>query len=880
MSFVPCCVHLPQKRYSPGLTINNIKQVINETIETNILRKPAPTRLRELIRQIRACRTAAEERAVVNTECAYIRSTFRETDCIWKCRNMAKLLYIHMLGYPAHFGQVECLKLAASAKYTDKRIGYLGAMLLLDERTDVHVLLTNCLKNDLNSPTQFVVGTALCTLAAIASPEMARDLCNDVERLIVSTNAFLRKKAILCAFRFVRRVPELMEDYLPKCEVFLADKNHGILIATITLITEMCEQSGPVLRYFKSIIPTLVRMLKSLTVTGYSPEHLVSGVSDPFLQVKILRLLRVLGHGDATQSEIMNDVLAQVATSTETSKNAGNAILYETVLTIMNVESENSLRVLAVNILGRFLLNNDKNIRFIGLLTLVKTVHKDMTAVQRHRITILECLSDGDPSIQRCAMELSFTLINTQNIEMVVRELLRYLESTDAEMKALCSSKIVLAAETYSPSIRWHLDVLLRILTIAGNNIRDDVISSTIQLISNSPQHEQRFITDKMWEAIMNMNQLENRQPLVQVAVWTIGEYGESGGFDEFELIEHYRQLLWAPQLSITTKQYILVSLAKISVRIDGCIPEIQNIINAFRVHMNIDLQQRANEFSQLFTNYKHLRTSLLEKMPKLKLSELTTSEYNADFASGESSEVEQQQQEEPVPAPEPSNQDILLDLLGDCFSSDGNGNNALAVVPVTQPAAPQSYLQTSFNQTGLSTMNNYNNNGPMAPGTDSFLDLLGIAAANQTHPSKQQTIDYTPATATIPAIEVYHKDDIHIRFLVHPQQTTVHDRETPSTTPARITVQTTNGSQTTIEKFLFQAAVPKAFVLTLREPSGTVMPPGGTIMQDLLIARQTAQSGGAAGGLRMKVRFSYEVENYSMMEQIDVNEFPSGFLR
>uniref|UniRef100_A0A6E8VG76 GAE domain-containing protein n=2 Tax=Anopheles coluzzii TaxID=1518534 RepID=A0A6E8VG76_ANOCL len=576
----------------------------------------------------------------------------------------------------------------------------------------------------------------------------------------------------------------------------------------------------------------------------------------------------------------MNDVLAQVATSTETSKNAGNAILYETVLTIMNVESENSLRVLAVNILGRFLLNNDKNIRFIGLLTLVKTVHKDMTAVQRHRITILECLSDGDPSIQRCAMELSFTLINTQNIEMVVRELLRYLESTDAEMKALCSSKIVLAAETYSPSIRWHLDVLLRILTIAGNNIRDDVISSTIQLISNSPQHEQRFITDKMWEAIMNMNQLENRQPLVQVAVWTIGEYGESGGFDEFELIEHYRQLLWAPQLSITTKQYILVSLAKISVRIDGCTPEIQNIINAFRVHMNIDLQQRANEFSQLFTNYKHLRTSLLEKMPKLKLSELTTSEYNADFASGESSEGEQQQQEEPVPAPEPSNQDILLDLLGDCFSSDGNGNNALAVVPVTQPAAPQSYLQTSFNQTGLSTMNNYNNNGPMAPGTDSFLDLLGLAAANQTQPSQQQTIDYTPATATIPAIEVYHKDDIHIRFLVHPQQTTVHDREAPTTTPARITVQTTNGSQATIEKFLFQAAVPKAFVLTLREPSGTVMPPGGTIMQDLLIARQTGQSGGAAGGLRMKVRFSYEVENYSMMEQIDVNEFPSGFLR
>ena len=67
---------------------------------------PNSKRLRDLIREIRSARTAADERGVVNTECAAIRHTFREEDNTFRCRNVAKLLYIHMLGYPAHFGQV------------------------------------------------------------------------------------------------------------------------------------------------------------------------------------------------------------------------------------------------------------------------------------------------------------------------------------------------------------------------------------------------------------------------------------------------------------------------------------------------------------------------------------------------------------------------------------------------------------------------------------------------------------------------------------------------------------------------------------------------------------------------------------------------------
>jgi AP-1 complex subunit gamma-1 len=54
----------------------------------------------------------------------------------------------------------------------------------------------------------------------------------------------------------------------------------------------------------------------------------------------------------------MGDVLAQVATNIEGSRNAGNAILYECVTTVMGTESLGGLRVLAINILGRCVLKH------------------------------------------------------------------------------------------------------------------------------------------------------------------------------------------------------------------------------------------------------------------------------------------------------------------------------------------------------------------------------------------------------------------------------------------------------------------------------------------------------------------------------------------
>jgi AP-1 complex subunit gamma-1 len=496
-------------------------------------------------------------------------------------------------------------------------------------------------------------------------------------------------------------------------------RNHAVLITSLTLITEIvriktdelpnaptidlnndymdeqdkksyitkrygfflkCLHYRKYVLHFRKYIPVLLKILRGLLMSPYALEHDVGGVADPFLQVKILRLLRILGKGSTKASEAMNDVLAQVATNTDSPKNAGNAVLYECVRTIMDIESEKGLRVLGINQLSKFLVNRDNNLRYVALQMLAKVALKDAKDVNRHLNTIVECLKDPDISIRRRALDLIFVLVNEDNIRFLASEMMVYLQNTGSEdnFKEQLTTKICTLVEKFAPSKEWKIDTLLKLIILSGQFVREEIATVFIGLVTQTPEL-QGVIGIKLYNTLKKIAHkphiLMKQEVLLQVGVWCIGEYADlmlqheptEGGeeltpitqeeivtllFDLMHTIPHGTMVVdmmnsgnatvanseasdtagegitsgtghWGVSHDIT-RAFVLMALVKLSNHVISNKPlwgKIEEFLLESQADMELEIQQRSCEYHSLLTKVKaNIRAEALDRMPPIEI--------------------------------------------------------------------------------------------------------------------------------------------------------------------------------------------------------------------------------------------------------------------
>ncbi|GFZ21265.1 adaptor protein complex AP-1, gamma subunit [Actinidia rufa] len=130
---------------------------------------------------------------------------------------------------------------------------------------------------------------------------------------------------------------------------------------------------------------------------------------------------------------------------------------------------------------------------------------------------------DSDASIRKRALELVFLLVNDSNVKPLTKELIEYLEVSDQEFKGDLTAKICSIVEKFSTDKIWYIDQMLKVLSEAGNFVKDEVWHALIVVISNA-SNLHGYTVRSLCKAVQTSGEQES---LVRVAVWCIGEYGE-----------------------------------------------------------------------------------------------------------------------------------------------------------------------------------------------------------------------------------------------------------------------------------------------------------------------------------------------------------------
>lgn len=80
--------------------------------------------------------------------------------------------------------------------------------------------------------------------------------------------------------------------------------------------------------------------------------------------------------------------------------------MYEAVKIIMSMDSAKTLKKVGIGILGGFLQYKDVNSKYISLKSLLAASTHHKKAVQKHLVTILDCLQEDDLSLRRMTLDV------------------------------------------------------------------------------------------------------------------------------------------------------------------------------------------------------------------------------------------------------------------------------------------------------------------------------------------------------------------------------------------------------------------------------------------------------------------------------------------
>jgi AP-1 complex subunit gamma-1 len=344
------------------------------------------------------------------------------------------------------------------------------------------------------------------------------------------------------------------------------------------------------------------------------------------------------------------------------------------------------------------------------------------------------------------------------------------------------------------------------------------------------------------------------QEGLTLAGAWVIGEYADAlfrgGQYEEEDLVKEVREnevvdlfetILSSSYSTQIVTEYIVTSAMKLTTRLTetGQIERLRRLLKSYQANLDIEIQQRAVEYGNLFA-YEEVRRGVLEKMPPPEIRE-------EQRVLGEATKKRQSKIVSKKKPSQITEQDMLLDLMGgselatgaDAASPvNGSQNNADLLADIlgggdSGPSAPAQTASAASRQGPQSNVSSIMDlfNTPSATPTPQpqaqappSNDLLGGFPSS----SQQSAI---PAASGPVAHPAYHKNELQITFQLQRNANAI-----------QILARFRNTSSfDQLTGVSLQAAVPKSQKLQLQPISSTELDGGQEATQQM---RVTALNG------------------------------------
>lgn len=329
-----------------------------------------------------------------------------------------------------------------------------------------------------------------------------------------------------------------------------------------------------------------------------------------------------------------------------------------------------------------------------------------------------------------------------------------------------------------------------------------------------------------------------------------------SGSFEEeegvvievtdYSVVGLLESILLGPYANQVTREYAMTALMKLSSRLSegNAQNKIKELLLHYTVSMEVEIQQRAVEYTNLFS-YDSIRPAVLERMPipeaRTIIQNTNSNSPDARRASTGGSRAG------------PSDQDLLLDLMG-VGTSGGGGNMESSDMMQQSPISTSSPAPKTSNVDLLADLfGGGSSPAPASPApttvnSHNLMDLLGggeTTAQKAPSPSPNYGLDSlaelgqalptarspapTQASSAAAGYEAYTKNGLTVRLLPS------RDRSNPDIINIQV-LFSNNGSQGVISDLQFQAAVPKSQRLQMNAASNNIIQPNTTEKQMMRI--------------------------------------------